>query len=112
MSADRIIPTIITLAVTIMFLILGLVLRKGKGAGLIAGYNTASPEEKRKIDEKALCRFVARLMFFYTACFGLLSLGILSGTDSAFAWIMPIFLIVTIIAVIYANTGNRFRKKY
>ena len=47
MSADRIIATTITLAVAIMFLILGLVLRKGKGAGLIAGYNTSSPEEKR-----------------------------------------------------------------
>ena len=111
MSIERIIPACITAAVAIMFLIIGLVLRKGKGAGLIAGYNTSSADQKRKTDEKALCRFVARLMFFYTVCFGLLSLGIFTGTDSSFAFIMPIFLIVTIIAVIYANTGNRFKKK-
>ncbi len=111
MPSERIFPALITLAVAVMFLIFGLVFRKGKGTGLIAGYNTASAEEKRKTDEKALCRFVARLMFFYTACFGLLSLGILTGTDSAFKWIMPIFLIVTVIAVIYANTGNRFKKR-
>ena len=111
MTVERIIPAIITAAVALMFLIIGLVLRKGKGSGLIAGYNTASAEEKRKTDEKALCRFVARLMFFYTGCFGLLSLGIFTGTDSSFSIIMPIFLIVTIIAVIYANTGNRFKKK-
>ena len=64
MPTERIFPALITLAVAIMFLVLGLVFRKGKGAGLIAGYNTASAEEKRKTDEKALCRFVARLMFF------------------------------------------------
>lgn len=30
----------------------------GKGAGLIAGYNTASEEEKSKYHEKKLCRTV------------------------------------------------------
>lgn len=111
MPAERIFPALITLAVATMFLVLGLVFRKGKGSGLIAGYNTASAEEKRKTDEKALCRFVARLMFFYTACFGLLSIGIFTGTNYTFALIMPIFLIVTVIAVIYANTGNRFKTR-
>lgn len=111
MSADQIIAGSITLAVALMFLIIGLVMRKGKGSGLIAGYNTASAEERRNTDEKALCRFVAKLMYFYTACFALLSLGIYTGFDRAFVWIMPIFLIVTIIAVIYANTGNRFKKR-
>lgn len=36
--------------------ILSAVLLSGHGAGLIAGYNTASEAEKRKYDEKKLCR--------------------------------------------------------
>ncbi len=111
MPADRIVAGSITLAVGIMFLVLGIIFSSGKGSWLIAGYNTSSPEEKRKTDERALCRFVAKLMFFYTACFVLLSLGIYTGLDSAFAWIMAIFLIVTVAALIYANTGNRFKKR-
>ena len=36
--------------------ILSIVLLSGHGADLIAGYNTASEAEKRKYDEKKLCR--------------------------------------------------------
>ena len=46
----------IMLALLALFLILSLVLLSGRGAWLIAGYNTMSPEEKARYDEKALCR--------------------------------------------------------
>lgn len=36
--------------------IVSLVLLSGHGGFLIAGYNTASKEEKEKYDEKKLCR--------------------------------------------------------
>lgn len=39
-----------------VFLILSIVLLTGHGANLIAGYNTASEEERNKYDEKKLCR--------------------------------------------------------
>lgn len=38
--------------------ILSIVLLSGRGANLIAGYNAASEEEKRKYDTKKLCRIV------------------------------------------------------
>ena len=47
----------------LLFLLLGLVFSQGKGAFLIAGYNTASQAEKAKYDEKALCRCMGKLMF-------------------------------------------------
>lgn len=43
----------------ILFLIMALVFFSGKGKGLIAGYNTASDEEKAKYDEKKLNRTYA-----------------------------------------------------
>lgn len=50
---------IVHLVVAGIFLVLGTVFAFGKGAFLIAGYNTASAEEKAKYDEKSsvgLCR--------------------------------------------------------
>ena len=58
----------IHLGMTLMLVILGIVFSKGKGAFLIAGYNTASKAEKQKTDEKKLCKFMGRLMFLLAAC--------------------------------------------
>lgn len=43
---------VVFLAVAAGFIVLGIIFLSGKGADLIAGYNTASPEEKADIDEK------------------------------------------------------------
>ena len=56
------------LAVIALFLGLAALFSRGKGAFLIAGYNTASQKEKAKYDEKALCRFMGKLMFALAAC--------------------------------------------
>ena len=41
-----------------LFVLLGILFSRGKGAFLIAGYNTASAAERARYDEKALCRFM------------------------------------------------------
>ena len=53
---------LVELAVIASFVGLGVLFSKGKGAFLIAGYNTASRSEKENYDEKALCRFMGKLM--------------------------------------------------
>jgi len=40
--------------------IAGIALLSGRGAWMIAGYNTASPEERAAFDERELCRGVGR----------------------------------------------------
>lgn len=40
--------------VAALFAVLSILLLSGKGSWLIAGYNTASPEEKAKYDSKKL----------------------------------------------------------
>ena len=47
---------IILLIMALVFFIMSVFLLRGKGAWLIAGYNTASREERDKYDEKKLCR--------------------------------------------------------
>lgn len=110
MNAETIVLIAVTVPLIALFLILGILLWNGKGAFLIAGYNTSSKEEKSKYNEKALCRFVAKLMFFCAICMLLFALAPMVGS-----WLMwltqAVMLLVIIAAVIYANTGNRFKKK-
>lgn len=59
----------------VIFLMISIFLLMGKGSFLIAGYNTASADEKAKYNEKKLCRIVG-LGFFIITC-GLFSLMML-----------------------------------
>ena len=52
---------ILLLVMALLFLVLGICLFLGKGAWLIAGYNTMPPEEKRRYDKKKLCRAAGSL---------------------------------------------------
>lgn len=49
-------PDWVLWAVFAFFAVISIVLISGHGANLIAGYNTASKEEKNKYDKKRLCR--------------------------------------------------------
>ena len=100
------------LAVALLFVVLGVVFLCGKGAALIAGYNTASPEEKLELDEQKLCRFMGKLMFLLAACW------LVAASSDVFhskvlLWAgIALFLAAVIGGVIYANTGHRFDKDW
>ena len=102
------IKSVVLCLIALSFLVLAVFLWCGKGSWLIAGYNTSSKNEKSQYDEKALCRFVAKLMLA-TALFMI----ILAFAENGFVIIalVVVFLIFIFGAVIYANTGNRFKKK-
>ena len=93
-----------------LLIVLGIIFSCGKGAFLIAGYNTSPKEEKSRVDEKQLCRFMGKLMFLLAGCWFIIALG---GTfDIVFIYVIGIILFVIIIvgAAVYANSGNRFKK--
>ena len=100
----------INVIVILLFIILGIVFWKGKGASLIAGYNTSSAYEKSKINEKALCRCMAKMMFGLAGCWVVLAIGIQMGMMWLFGLGFALFFVVIIICVIYMNTSNRFKK--
>lgn len=58
----------------IVLVIMSIVLLTGRGAFLIAGYNTSSPEEKAKYDEKKLCRVTGAGMLLIAVLTGILAL--------------------------------------
>ena len=98
------------LVITGLFVVLGIIFASGKGANLIAGYNTASREEKAQTNEKKLLKAMSVLMFVLAGCF------LVSASSEIFhvkslIWIgQALFVAAIITGLIYLNTGNRFRK--
>lgn len=101
---------IITFSIAISLIILGYLIGYKKWSFLIAGYNTSSKEEKEKYDEDALCRAMGKLLFLLGGITFGSSLGSLFNIFWIinFSWIL--FSAIIIGFVIYANTGNRYKK--
>lgn len=95
----------------LVFLLLGLVFSQGKGAFLIAGYNTAPKREKEKYDETALCRFMGKLMFALAGTWVPIALSALLDRMWLLWMGLGLSLAVCIGGVVYMNTGHRFEKK-
>ena len=93
-----------------LFIVLGIIFSCGKGAFLIAGYNTSSKEEKSHMDEKLLLRFMGKFMFFLAGCWIVIALGDGFHMISLHIIGIVLFLVAVAGAVVYANTGNRFKK--
>ena len=68
-------------------------------------------EEKAKYDVMSLCKFMGKLMFIIAFCITLFTLSDIFMMKILFN-IGTVILIVSIIfTIIYANTGNRFKRK-
>ena len=101
---------IVSLAVAAFFVLLGVLFARGKGADLIAGYNTMSAREKEKVDEKKLCGIMSKMMFSLAACFVVAACGSLLHVKALY-WIGAVlFLVVIVVGVIRMNTGDRCKK--
>ena len=101
---------IIHFLIIAVFVVLGLVFRRGKGAFLIAGYNTATYEEKSKTDEKKLLKAMSVFMFVLAGCFFISALSQVLHAKSLI-WIgQALFAVALIAGLIYLNTGDRFKR--
>ncbi len=88
--------------VCLIFVLLGVLFLLGKGSFLIAGYNTASKEEKAKYDEKRLTRC------FSIFCFGIAiviaACGVVDTDDFALLIGLPAILVLIVLIMILSNT--------
>jgi len=110
MSDNDIIGLVITSVIGLLLVIMGVFMLFGRGSFLIAGFNTMSEEEKNKYDRTALCKLVGKIILSIGLATPLVSVGGIFNIT----WIMigyPIFVFgISIFALIYINTGNRFKK--
>lgn len=104
------VAAIVNFIFIIPLLILAFFLSKGKGAFLIAGYNTMSDEEKAQYDEAALCKFMAKIM--YGLCFSIFLWGLSEVLKMNILFVIGLVLFMCLIffALTYLNTGNRFKR--
>ena len=86
------------------FAVISIVLLSGRGANLIAGYNTASEKEKKNYNTKKLCRVVGA---------GMLVIAILILIMAVWESVLPasfatVFAVITVIdctvIIVLANT--------
>lgn len=101
---------IISLLGILLLLALGIYLLQGKGAMLIAGYNTLPKEEKEKYDEAALCKATGKLILSFIVPITLISLGDLLQINSLLIAGGILLAILIFFGLIYINTGNRYKK--
>jgi hypothetical protein len=96
--------------VGLLIIVISLVLQTGRGSFLIAGYNTLSREEKEKYNSKKLGRFIGRILF----PIGLFAPILAVGGIYEIVWLPALYsfgvIALSVFAVIYCNTGNRFKK--
>ena len=102
---------VINLIILIPFLILAVFLSQGKGAFLIAGYNTLTDEQKAEYDERALCKFMGKIMYGICACLVLMAVSELLDNEPLLYTGIVLITCLAVFAAAFMNTGGRFKKK-
>ena len=92
---------IVIIVVAVLLLVMGIVILIGKGDNLIAGYNTASQEERAKYNIKRLRGLIGGFMIALAPMMLLLEAGRAPASVLAFSSLVVFF---SIIVVILANT--------
>ena len=90
--------------------IMSLIMLTGRGSFLIAGYNTMSKSEKERYDAVAYSKFIGKILMPIAILTALVGIEIL--VELWWFWVIwgISFAGLFVFALIYANTGNRFKK--
>lgn len=96
---------IVSIVFAVMFLVLAVIFLMGKGDMLIAGYNTASEEERKTIDIKRL-RIVMAVLMVVTAVFCTIP-PLLGNDKNSLLAAAGIFIAIIFVGIIIANTWTK-----
>ena len=90
---------------TLLFLAMGIAFSRGKGQGLIAGWNTMSEKEREKYEEKKLMKLMAGGMFVFAGCMVLVLIGLLTGLRPLRVLAWAAVVVTVAVLVVRANTA-------
>lgn len=110
MELNDVFALLTTCIVGLTLTIICIVLLCGKGAMLIAGFNTMPEKERKKYDAKALCRFVGGMLLPVGLTVPAFFLGGYYGLPWLIYSVVGLDVFLLVFMLIYANTGNRFKK--
>ena len=91
----------ISFVISAIIIFFAIVILTGKGDGLMAGYNTASEEKRKKVNIKRL-RLLTAAVLFLTSIF--LTATAFINNKEVIGVAVLIFIIILIVFVILANT--------
>ena len=111
MTPSELTGFIIFILISLSLIGLSIPLLMGKGTGLIAGYNTMSPEEKKRYDGPALARFTGKILLVIGLATLPYGVGIFCFGLEWLTWVyLTVVIGLSVFAAFYCNTGNRFKK--
>ncbi|KOP29155.1 hypothetical protein ADM98_09630 [Exiguobacterium sp. BMC-KP] len=102
--------SIVYFVILVPMVVFAIVLSRGKGGSLLAGYNTMSDSKKETYDEVALCKFMGKMMYGISFSLLLIAFSEISGYSFLFIVGFVLLLFFIIFAGVYANTKDRFKK--
>ena len=111
MTMEQITGLIVSSVLYVPGIVFGIILCSGRGVDMIAGFNTSSPEERAKWDEKALCRGVGILLFVIVGCCILTTVGAILDVPVLEWGGLALCAVLTLCGLIYINKSKRFKKK-
>lgn len=111
MSNSDIVALCITAFLGALIIAISVVMMCGKGAMLIAGFNTMPKKEREKYDARALCKFVGGILLPVGITMPAVFLGGFYKLNWLIYLVIAIDVALVIFAIVYVNTGNRFRNK-
>lgn len=100
-------PILIVGILTVIISLMGVFILIGKGDFLISGYNTASKEEKAKVNIKRL-RFLSAIMCWIAAVYSMLIVLFLSNATMEIM-LTAFFVIITVLFWVLANTWAKIK---
>lgn len=102
----------VAIGFTIGFSALAVVFFTGRGSFLLAGYNTASDEDKKQYDEKKLCKLAGWVMLYTAVMFLVLGIGAYFFERTVFkTTVLCLSLGLIVLCVIIIILGNTICKK-
>ena len=104
-------PAWVMLGIVLLFVLLGIYFSRGKGAMLIAGFNTMPKEEQEKYDIKAVCKAMGKLMFALSFSMIFWVVGVATNQMGVFHIGTALFFFIIFVGIVYMNTGDRYKKK-
>lgn len=91
--------------------LIGYLIKVRRWAWLISGYNTSSKATKERYDLHDLTRGVGHFMFLEAAILVAAGIGALAGLGWTPIAATIALVATTMVFLVYANTGGRYRKR-
>ena len=89
------------IVIAVLLVLIGIVYLRGKADGLIAGFNTASPEQRGKYDISRLRLVVAIFHFVLAALFFLF---LMENSDLTATIFLSSVVVLVIVTIVFART--------